>query len=316
MVVLSLCDGISCGQIALDKLNIKVDRYYAAEVKKIAIQVALDNYPNTIEIGDVNKIYYKNGTLYTENGQFYEPKIDLVMFGSPCQDLSIAKYGRQGLEGEKSSLFYKCYQILNEVNPSYWFVENVASMKQEERDKFSEVLRVNPYCINAQSLTGVSRKRYYWTNIPGFKFEAGTAAFQDILDDGYTDRKYGRCITVADCRPLLTKTKMINRYFSVGFTNIVFKNKETYNKIKEFWTDSFKQRRVSAKVVDTFFAEHPVPAFCEDIRYLNQNELERAIGLPHGYTKTLNRNNACNVCGDGWAIPVIEQFFSLLKDKV
>lgn len=84
MKVLSLCDGMSCGQIALKKLNIPVEAYYASEIKDIAIKVTLDNFPNTIEIGDVNKVHYSNGILSTEKGDFNVGKIDLVMFGSPC----------------------------------------------------------------------------------------------------------------------------------------------------------------------------------------------------------------------------------------
>jgi site-specific DNA-cytosine methylase len=84
MKVLSLCDGMSCGQIALERLGIKVDEYYAAEIKEIGIKVTKANYPNTIHIGDVNKISYKDGILYTEVGNFNVGKIDLVMFGSPC----------------------------------------------------------------------------------------------------------------------------------------------------------------------------------------------------------------------------------------
>ena len=84
MIILSLCDGMSCGQIALEKLGIKVDKYYASEIKDIAIMSTKYNFPDTIFIGDVTKIRYENGTLYTENGNFDE-KFDLVIFGSPCQ---------------------------------------------------------------------------------------------------------------------------------------------------------------------------------------------------------------------------------------
>lgn len=89
--VLSLCDGMSCGHIALDRAGVKIDKYYASEIKQIAIDVTKYNYPypKTIFIGDVNKIHYKNGVLHTENGNF-KTKIDLVIFGSPCQTFSIA----------------------------------------------------------------------------------------------------------------------------------------------------------------------------------------------------------------------------------
>ena len=128
---------MSCGQIALDKLGIEVDEYYASEIKDIAINVTKHNYPNTIHIGDVNKLSYKDGVLYTENGDYNVGKIDLVIFGSPCQTFSIAMKTdlRVGLANkEKSGLFLECYRILKEVNPTYFLMENVARMKQEDKD--------------------------------------------------------------------------------------------------------------------------------------------------------------------------------------
>ena len=97
--VLSLCDGMSCGQIALTELGIKFDKYFASEIKDIAIKATNHNFPNTIQIGDVNKISYANGVLHTENGD-YEAEIDIVMFGSPCQSFSRAMNtkGRVGLD--------------------------------------------------------------------------------------------------------------------------------------------------------------------------------------------------------------------------
>lgn len=84
MKVLSLCDGMSCGRLALERCGIPVEEYYASEIKDIAIKVTLDNYPNTVEIGDVRNVSYKDGKLHTEKSIFNVGKIDLVMFGSPC----------------------------------------------------------------------------------------------------------------------------------------------------------------------------------------------------------------------------------------
>lgn len=114
MNVLSLFDGMSCGQIALERVGVKVDNYFASEVDKHAINVTKYNYPNTIHIGDVSKVSYKDGILYTENGNF-EIKIDLLIGGSPCQDFSILRATNNkeilGLEGSKSSLFYEYLRI-------------------------------------------------------------------------------------------------------------------------------------------------------------------------------------------------------------
>ena len=89
--VLSLFDGMSCGQVALERIGVKVDRYFASEIKKHAIKVTMNNYPNTIQIGDVTKVSYKDGVLYTEQGNYIVGKIDLLIGGSPCQDFSILK---------------------------------------------------------------------------------------------------------------------------------------------------------------------------------------------------------------------------------
>lgn len=115
MKVLSLCDGMSCGQLALQRLEMPVEAYYASEIKDIAIKVTLDNFPDTIEIGDVTKVSYKDGVLFTEKGDFEVGQIDLVMFGSPCQTFSVAipTEHRIGLENKaKSGLFFECFRIL------------------------------------------------------------------------------------------------------------------------------------------------------------------------------------------------------------
>ena len=155
MKVLSLCDGMSCGQIALERAGIKVDKYFAAEIKEIGIKVTKENYPDTIHIGDVNKVRFQNGVLYTEKGIFEVGCFDLVIFGSPCQTFSIAmdKKHRTGLENlQKSGLFYQCYRILKEVNPRFFLMENVASMKNEDAETISEFLGVKHMQINSKMI--------------------------------------------------------------------------------------------------------------------------------------------------------------------
>ena len=104
LTVLSLFDGMSCGQLALEKAGVKIDKYFASEIKKHGIKVTQENFPNTVQLGDVTKVSYKNGVIYSENGNFEVGKIDLVIGGSPCQNFSIACINekRKGLEGEKS----------------------------------------------------------------------------------------------------------------------------------------------------------------------------------------------------------------------
>jgi len=166
--VLSLFDGISGGQVALDRLGIKYENYYASEIDKYAIQITQKNYPKTIQIGDVTKV--KASDL---------PNIDLLMGGSPCQGFSIANQNRKNLvfneygvcSDERSQLFFEFVRLLKETKPDWWFLENVR-MKKEHMEIVNKVLsdavgfEVKPYLINSSVRSGQNRLRYYWTNIP------------------------------------------------------------------------------------------------------------------------------------------------------
>ena len=169
VTVLSLFDGISCGRIALERANIKVDKYYASEIKKIAIDTTMLHYPDTIQIGDVAKVRYEDGVLYAEKGNFAVGQIDLLIGGSPCQDFSSlrALNGLKitGLEGTKSRLFYEYLRLLHEVNPRFFLLENVR-MKKESEEQLNEYLGVKGVFINSILVSYQNRPRIYWTNIP------------------------------------------------------------------------------------------------------------------------------------------------------
>lgn len=185
LVVVSLFDGISGGQIALKRAGIPVKTYYASEVDKYAIQITQNNFPNTIQLGDVRDINW------SEIGH-----CDLLIGGSPCQDLSIAKSGRKGLEGERSGLFWKYVEALKALKPKYFLFENVASMKQSDKDTITEALGVEPILINSALVSAQQRKRLYWTNIPNVEQpEDRGILLKDILENGiaYQDKSY--CIT-------------------------------------------------------------------------------------------------------------------------
>lgn len=285
MNVLSLCDGMSCGRIALDRAGIKVDHYFASEIKEVGIRVTRDNYPDTIHIGDVTKVRYQDGVLYSENGE-YDVKIDLVIFGSPCQTFSIAmkKEHRVGLENmEKSGLFFECHRVLKEVNPEWFLMENVARMKNADRDFISEQMGVQPVRINSKLVSAQLRDRYYWTNIPNITIPDDKGIMlQDIVTSGYVEREKSRALLVSDSRPLTTKSRMLHRYRNTGFTTLV-------------WERSGDD---------------------ESIRYFNQTELERLQTVPEGYTKCLTRNEAADVLGDGWTVDVIAHIFKGLEGDV
>lgn len=160
MKVLSLFDGISCGQLALQKAGIEYSKYFASEIEETAIKVTQTNFPKTIQIGDVCKAKYVDGILYTENGNFEVGKIDLLIGGSPCQDLSKSKQGA-GLDGEKSKLFFEFVRLLKEVQPTFWLLENVETKFENE---LSEVLGVVARPINADLFVQQNRPRLYWSN--------------------------------------------------------------------------------------------------------------------------------------------------------
>lgn len=280
--VLSLFDGMSCGQIALERAGIKVNKYFASEIKPHAIEVTQHNYPNTIQLGDVTKIKAKD-----------LPKIDLLIGGSPCQDFSSANKQKLGLDGEKSGLFYEYLRLLKELNPKYFLLENVA-MDDFSYQTISHLVGTFPVDINSSLVSAQLRQRSYWTNIGDFYTDLfgmrhsiiqqpkdKKIFFQDILDDGYTDRLKARCILESESRPLVSKDKLYRRYNLLGFINIVFDNKECI--------------------------------FNDNIRILNQRELERLQTVPEGYTDILKRNDAACLLGDGWTVDVIAHIFKNIE---
>ena len=177
MKVLSLFDGVSCGRVALERAGIPVETYYASEIDKYAMSVAQAMYPDTIQIGDVCKVDFAQ----------YIGKVDMIIGGSPCQDLSIAKQNRQGLQGERSRLFWEYIKALTIIKPKYFLLENVASMKNEDRDAITAVLRgIYPetecIMINSALVSAQQRKRYYWTNWHVEQPEDKGILLKDILE--------------------------------------------------------------------------------------------------------------------------------------
>lgn len=176
MDVLSLFDGMSCGQIALEKAEIKVDNYFAAEIDKYAIKVTQANYPNTKQIGSVTEL---DGARL--------PKIDLLLGGSPCQSFSIAGNGT-GFDG-KSKLFWEYVRVLKEVKPAYFLFENV-KMKKEWEQVITDALEVEPILINSKVVCGANRQRLYWTNIPNVREPENTnVKLIDVLENLNFDRE-------------------------------------------------------------------------------------------------------------------------------
>ena len=180
--VLSLFDGMSCGQIALDRLGIEVDKYYASEIDKYAMTIAKKNYPNILHIGDVTQV---DGTKLD--------KIDLMIGGSPCQGFSFA--GKQlNFSDPRSALYFEFVRLLKETKPKYFLLENVR-MKKEFQAIITKDLGVEPIMINSSLLSAQNRVRLYWTNIPNVTQPNDLGiVLKDIIEDGVTDRTKSHCL--------------------------------------------------------------------------------------------------------------------------
>ena len=180
MNVLSLFDGMSCGQIALDQLGIPVKNYFAAEIDKYAIQIARKNYPDMIHLGDVKNIKTSGTHLMDEFDCGH--KIDLLIGGSPCQGFS---FGGKGLnfDDPRSKLFFEFDRLLKALKPKYFLLENV-KMKKESEQVITDYLGVEPVEINSRLVSAQNRKRLYWTNIPfdGVPEDKGIM-LKDILEE-------------------------------------------------------------------------------------------------------------------------------------
>ena len=213
MNILSLFDGISCARVALDRAGIKVDNYYASEIDKNAIQISQKNYPDIIHFGSVVDL---DGLMF--HGESY-PRIDLLIGGFPCTNLSIAKKNREGLKGSESGLFYEMVRIHKETNPKWFIYENVASMAKDQKDLITSVLGVEPIKIDASLVSAQQRKRLFWTNIPGItQPEDKHIYLKDIIESGEAVKEKAYCLTAH-------QKDFINDFIKRHQGNYVFKDK-------------------------------------------------------------------------------------------
>lgn len=286
MNILSLFDGISCGQIALERACIKIDNYYSSEIDNNAIKVTQYNYPNTIQIGDVTKIKYKDNKLYTEKG-IYENKIDLLIGGSPCQGFSNA--GKMlNFKDERSMLFFEYVRLLNEVKPKYFLLENV-KMKKEWQDIITRYLGVEPIEINSSLVSGQNRVRLYWTNIPNVKPpQDKKIMFKDIISK---DRKW--------------------------FSLLPWCFKKWGDKIK---LDTLRTLEDDKSFCVTTGKTHSKNYYLNRERNmmtkLNADEVELLQTIPIGYTNVLAETQRFKCIGNAWTVDVIAHIFSFLgSDK-
>ena len=335
ITVLSLFDGISCGQLALQRAGIKVDRYLASEVDKYAIKITQKNFPNTEQLGDVKNVWAKN-----------LPKIDLLIGGSPCQDLSIAKAGRKGLDGERSGLFWHYVRLLRTCKPKYFLLENVASMSKENRDKITEVLVVEPIMINSALVSAQQRKRLYWTNIPNLtQPEDKGSVLDDVLENGLPYEEKAKALTasyngavIKDSLEKRRKTMVFNPYnnkinteksVSLGTNPQCQTSKRGQVVIKpiQLVGEGQGQRVYDVKGKSIGLSETgggggtktrlykiDLPDGQYTVRKLTPVECEKLQTLPDNYTEGISNTQRYKCIGNGWTVDVIAHIFGFIKE--
>ena len=275
--VLSLFDGMSCGQIALDKLGINVNNYYASEIDKHGIKVTQKNYPDTIHIGDVTSVFGKD-----------LPQIDLLIGGSPCQGFSFA--GKQlNFEDDRSKLFFEFVRLLKEVNPKYFMLENV-QMKKEYKDIITKYLGVEPIEINSRLVTYNNRKRIYWTNIPNISQP------EDLGKKDFIKGKKIGTISV-----LKNKKRMVVEREEIGC-------------ITARYTDMNGSSRPfvmldNNEIGEEFDSKKANIAY----RMFTPNECEELQTVPKDYTDCVSKTQRYKMLGNGWTVDVITHIFKNMK---
>ena len=296
MNVLSLFDGMSCGQIALEKVGFQVDKYFASEVDKYAIKVAKANYPDMVHLGDVRDV--KADDL---------PQIDLLIGGSPCQGFSFA--GKQlNFDDPRSKLFWEYVRLLRELQPKYFLLENV-KMKQESMDVITEALGVEPIFINSNLVSAQNRQRYYWTNIPVDKLPDDKGIMlKDILEDGYVDRDKSHCIDAN-----YFKGGNLKSYFEKHRRQLVFSDDGLCHVGDADLKGHGYVRRV-------YHPDGKAPSLCaasggnlepktfispDSWRKLTPLECERLQTVPEGYTAHVSNTQRYRMLGNGWTVDVI-----------
>ncbi len=326
MNVLSLFDGMSCGQIALEKLGIPVNKYFAAEIDKYAIQVAKKNYPDMVHLGDVKELWVTTDLDTKDKGILDDGeihKIDLLIGGSPCQGFSFA--GKQlNFDDPRSQLFFEYVRLLKALKPKYFLLENV-KMKKESMDIITEYLGVEPIEINSNLVSAQNRKRLYWTNIPmkGLPEDKGIM-LNDILepveqiDDAYyySDKSIAYMERGND-KWQQAGARRADRYTQTPDTKKAFTITANFHKGVPY--NYFDDVRDKSKCVRSggrgSYDRHDWDSVdTHHIRKLTVTECERLQTVPDGYTCGVSNTQRYKMLGNGWTVDVIKHIFEGLKE--
>ena len=324
MNVISLFNGMNTGRQALENVGIKVNKYYSSEIKPYAIELTQHHFPDTIQVGDVTK--WREWDIDWQS-------IDLILSGSPCQDLSAAGK-RAGINGSRSSLFFVFVEILEHIkslNPKVLFLqENVGSASKLDVGIMSRALGVYPVRINSSLVTAQLRDRYYWSNIrtketmfdivtdiPQPKYRG--IMFKDIITDGFVDRVKSFALLEHTEKAFGYKDRFSEKAqkyiksrenFSVNLV-YVDTDKHTCLNTGSGATEKAKQEYLLHRNETTGM----ITLIKEDglVRTVNKIEMCRLQGFPDDYCDILSTAKAGSLLGDGWTLPIIEHIFKFIK---
>jgi site-specific DNA-cytosine methylase len=296
--VLSLFDGMSCGQLALHRAGVRVDQYFASEIDKNSIKVTQTNFPNTVQLGSVVDL--------SEEVLDGLGKIDLLIGGSPCRNLSRSIQGdsknlvniEQGLKGD-SALFFEFVRVLRYAKPKYFLFENVESMRDEDKDTISDLLGVEPIMIDSALVSAQSRKRYFWTNIEGVTQpeDKGLYLKDIVLPPHEVDSKFWYD------KPFIYHGEDKNVVATLDLKNGFDMQKRVYGLHSKAPTlTACRGGNLQKKVFQD--------GRC---RKLTPLEYERLQTVPEGYTAAVADSHRYNILGDGWTIDVISHILSFIK---
>lgn len=319
--VLSLFDGMSCGQLALHRAGINVENYCASEIDKYAIKIAQKNFPNTIHIGDVIKLRQMLEIFPETLG-----KIDILIGGSPCQGFSFS--GKQlNFNDSRSKLFFEFVKIKNILKPKWFLLENVM-MKKEYQDVISGSLEVKPFMINSALVSAQNRKRLYWCNWRVPQPHDRHIYLKDILEYGVCDRDKSYCLDANYMKGTTLESYFLKKRRQVAFTE---KRTEEAKKIRKEYLEKYKKdfspRREKELILRKddkmncltsvySLKEHIVLDECYNVRKLTPLECERLQTLPDNYTEGVSNSQRYKMLGNGWTVDVIAHIFKfIITDK-
>lgn len=288
---------MSCGRIALEKSGIKVDNYFASEIDKYAIQVTQKNYPNTIQLGDINQVSDEVLSKF--------PKIDLVIGGSPCQDFSTLKFNREELRGSKSGLFYEYLRILKYIqehnNTDVKFLLENVQMKKESKDELDNFMGVEGKLINSNSFSAQNRPRFYWSNIDNTEISQESNAIVDdiILPLSEVDDKY------------FCKEHQIEHYAKCRYV----KTQSETTEVIDFYNKTIKYGKANCLTPHAARCDRSATNIIKQegrLRRFTPIECERLQTVPDNYTESVSDTQRYKMLGNGWTVDVVANYFKNL----